>query len=123
MDTLRIRAIRGAVCVQNTADSIQESLRVLFNTIFAKNNIDEEHIVSIVFSVTDDITAINPASALRKAGFAHECALFCCAEPRFDGSLASVIRVLITYYSDKEAVHVYLNGAEVLRPDRAGSII
>ena len=71
-----------------------------------------------MFSLTDDLTAANPAAGLRKTGFAAT-PLFCTQEAKIDGALPRVIRVLVTWDSleRRAAVPVYLDGAEVLRPD------
>ena len=75
-------------------------------------------IVSVIFSVTSDINAKNPASALRQNGRAANTALFAVQEAAFQGSLERVVRVMIHCYLQKPGIHVYRNGAEVLRPDR-----
>ncbi len=75
-------------------------------------------IVSIIFSLTEDLTAANPATGLRREGFAGT-ALFCTQEPRIEGSMPRVIRVLVTFESPQrhETTAVYLDGAEALRAD------
>jgi chorismate mutase len=120
----RLYGIRGAVCTENNASSITENVCALCSALFSQNGIAAGDIVSIQFTVTDDIDALNPAAALRKenAGIdVSECALFCSSEPRMKNSLARVVRVLVTAYMNEGSLphHVYLNGAEVLRPDFA----
>ena len=92
----------------------------MYDELLLKNNLIERDLVSVVFSVTRDLDAKNPAAALRHEGRAGEAALFVTQEAHFPGSLERVIRVLIHCYLDKgwKPVHVYRNGAEVLRPDR-----
>lgn len=89
----------------------------MYRELLEQNAILEDDIVSVMFTVTTDLTALNPATALRKAGFAKSVALFTAAEPCIANSLPRVIRVLVTYYGSKKPVPVYLNGAEALRPD------
>ncbi len=117
---LRLHGIRGAACAENTAVSIQDAVAALYTQLSEKNGITEENIVSVIFSVTKDLTALNPASALRKAGFCSEAALFCCQEAEVDGALRGVIRVLIHCYTAGKTESVYIRGAEILRPDLAG---
>lgn len=117
----RLHAARGATCCDNSRESIAERVPALYDEILRKNAIRERDIVSIVFSVTSDLTAMNPATALRRAGFAKDVPLFACAEPYIDGYLPKVIRVLVTYYGIGKPSHVYLNGAESLRPDLAAA--
>ncbi len=113
----RLYGIRGAVCAVNTRDDIVAKVCDLYTQILSKNTMCEEQIVSIQFSVTNDLTAVNPASALRQSGNAQDCALFCCAEPLVDNGIPSVIRILITAYLDHKPESVYIHGAQNLRAD------
>lgn len=117
--TERLYAVRGAVCCRNTAESISERIPDLYLKITEINTIKTEQIVSVHFSVNRELTALNPATALRIKGFARDVPLFCSAEPYIHGYLKNVIRVLITYYGTVVPVPVYLHGAEKLRPDLA----
>jgi chorismate mutase len=119
----RLYALRGATRCLNRADDIQSQTAALYDEILARNSLEEGDIVSLVFSLTADLDALNPAAALRKSGRAADLALFCVREPDTAGSLEQVIRVLIHYYAEEGARprHVYRNGAEVLRPDRSPS--
>jgi chorismate mutase len=94
----------------------------LYDALLRQNNLVEEDLVSLIFSVTADLDSCNPAAALRKSGRAGELALFCLQEPAVQGGLERTVRVLIHCYLEAGSVpcHVYQNGAEVLRPDRAG---
>jgi len=115
------RAVRGAIQLpENSVSSIERAGTRLVNEILKQNGIAENQIVSIVFSMTEDLTAANPASGLRRTGFAST-PLFCTQEARIDGALPRVIRVLVTWDSLERriTVPVYLDGAEVLRPDLA----
>ncbi|HET6451760.1 MAG TPA: chorismate mutase [Spirochaetia bacterium] len=116
------KAVRGAIQVsQNTVAAIEDAGARVAAAVLRANRIAENHIVSILFSVTEDLTASNPATGLRRMGFSAT-PLFCAQEPRVDGALPRVIRVLVTYDSPDGAapVPVYMDGAEVLRPDLAG---
>jgi len=116
------RAVRGAIqVVDNSAAAIEAAGARLAREIFRVNRIAENHIVSILFSMTEDLTAANPATGLRRTGYSTT-PLFCTQEARVDGALPRVIRVLVTYESPDgaAAVPVYLDGAEGLRPDLAG---
>lgn len=113
----RLYGIRGAICTQDTVDDIVKNTSLLYSTILKKNDISETDIVSIQFTTTPDLTKLNPAAALRKSGYASDVPLFCSLEPVFENSLKNVIRCLILAYSQEKGKSVYLNGAEVLRPD------
>ena len=116
----RIYALRGAVQCENTEDDICRQIGLMYNELLNLNKLEEGDIVSVMFSVTEDLSAINPCTALRKNGRAAELALFSMQEPKTKNYLERVIRVIIHCYLDEgaKASHVYCNGAEVLRPDR-----
>ena len=114
---MRVRAVRGAVQVENSAESIRDGVILLLDAIVKRNEIHEGDIVSVVFSQTKDLTAANPATALRSAGYAGV-PLFCTQEPDYAGSVPGILRVLITFGTERATVEpVYLNGAERLRSD------
>ena len=116
----KLYALRGAVQCENTKDDILMQISIMYDELLSQNKLEETDIVSVVFSVTGGLDAVNPCSALRKSGRAGELALFSCMEPETQGSLERTCRVLIHCYLEEGAVlhHVYRNGAEVLRPDR-----
>ena len=90
--------------------------------IVKKNNLQAQDIVNIQYTVTSDLTALNPATALRKSDIGIDVShvpLFCSQEPEIEGMLKKVIRVMITVYMKEGSspVNIYTGGAEVLRPD------
>lgn len=118
----RLAAFRGAVCVENTAESITENVCLMCRELFSGNSIKAEDIVSLQFTVTKDITKLNPATALRRGDCGLDVSavpLFCSQEAEIEGGMKFVVRALLTAYTDKdiEKRNVYLNGAEKLRPD------
>ena len=116
----KLYALRGAVQCENTSDDMILQIGLLYGELLNQNKLEEGDIVSVMFSVTDDLYAINPCTALRKGGKAGELSLFSTQEPKSKNSLERVVRVIIHCYLDEgtKANHVYRNGAEVLRPDR-----
>jgi len=122
MKETRLYALRGAVCCLNTEEDIELRVAELYDELLSINSLSESEIVSLIFSITGDIDALNPAAALRRSGRAQELALFSTAEPFIKGSLSGLIRVIIHCYLPKAMPlhHVYRNGAEILRPDRVG---
>ena len=66
----KLRALRGAVCCEDNEAGISSAVVNLYSRILTENSLSEKDIVSIQFTVTSDIRALNPASALRKNGFA-----------------------------------------------------
>ena len=113
------KAVRGAIQVaDNAAEEIGAAAVRLVTEVLRVNGIAENEIVSIIFSVTDDLTVANPAAALRTVGF-RDTPLFCVQEARVDGGLPRAIRVLLTWETAarRSPRPVYLEGARVLRPD------
>lgn len=63
--TKRLYGLRGATGAENTAESITKGVCDMCTSLFKLNNIAPEDIVSIQFTMTEDLNAKNPASALR----------------------------------------------------------
>ena len=114
-----VRAVRGAVQIEE--DSVSPVVRgvgLLVNGLLEKNSINVKNIISIQFTVTEDIQSKNPAAALRTFGF-QDVPLFCSQEPKIAGSMPRIVRILMTVETDSGNVlqPLYINGAEKLRPD------
>ena len=119
----RLYALRGAVQCLNTVQDICGQIALMYDGLLSSNKLEERDIVSLIFSVTDDLNAINPCTALRKTGRGGELALFSSREPESLNSLEQTVRVLVHCYLEEGSTpcHVYRNGAEVLIPDRVKS--
>ena len=114
---MAVRAVRGAIQIdENREKSIDDGVIRLVRTIIENNEIDSNNIISIIFSQTKDITAKNPAAALRKIGF-NDIPLFCTEEPDVNGSMERIVRVLITVETERDLKPAYLEGAKKLRMD------
>lgn len=115
-----VRGVRGAITVQeNTEDAIVGATIELLKKIIDANGIEEDHVASVFFTTTPDLNAAYPAKAARMAGW-ESTALMGAVESNVPGGLPMCIRVLIHWNTTKklnELVHVYMNGAEKLRPD------
>jgi len=113
------RAVRGAIRVaEDSAGAIHEAAVRLTAGLLARNGITAGRIVSVLFSLTRDLSSLNPASAARTLGL-EEVPLFCLQEADIAGAMPRVLRVLLTYEGEagRAPVPVYLEGAEALRPD------
>ena len=119
---MSVRGIRGAITVNdNTKEDILQETQHLLSELLSKNNVIQEDIVSIFFSLTQDLNAEFPAIAARRLGFT-DTPLLCLNEIAVPGGLAKCVRILIHINSDKkqsEITHLYLKGAETLRPEFA----
>jgi chorismate mutase len=117
-------AVRGAIQVSaNESDMIKSSGLRLLEAVLSKNSVARDEIISIVFSLTVDLTRANPATAVRANGY-HDAPLFCVQEAVVDGQIGRIIRLLLTYRSKsgRTPVPVYLEGAQMLRPDLNDSL-
>ncbi len=117
---MAVRAIRGATTIEeNTKECITRASVEMIDKIIKKNGIAAEDMIDILFTVTPDITAMFPAAAVREMGIT-EIPLLDMAAPAIDGALKMCIRVIVhinTELGNDAVKHVYLNGAEKLRPD------
>ena len=118
----RLKGIRGATCSDNTKEEISKYVCQMVNEIIEKNNIDVSNIVSIQFTMTNDLDALNPATAIRTGNLHYDVShvpLFCSAEPYIKGGMEYVIRCLVLCYMNEysETQNIYINGAQRLRPD------
>jgi chorismate mutase len=115
-----VRAIRGATTVENNnMNEIIDETKLLLIKIVEENELVEDDIISIIFSVTKELDAAFPAVGARQLGWTNA-ALMCTNEINVPGSLEKCIRVLFhinTTKSNNEIKHVYLKGAKALRPD------
>jgi chorismate mutase len=110
--------IRGAIAeVLNTSEDIIKSAKELFNKIIEINDLEVNKIVSVLFTVTHDLTEAFPAKAIRELGFTSISVIDTLA-PNIENDLKGCIRVLIHYKDDIVAKHAYLGEAKYLRPHR-----
>lgn len=117
-------SIRGAITVnQDDRQEVLDATRDLLNTIILKNNLTIGDITSIIFTCTNDIQSVYPAVAARELGIVNA-GLMCMNEMFVQDSLKKCIRVLLQANKDisqKEAKHIYMGKAKVLRPDLCDS--
>lgn len=116
---MRLFALRGATSVaRNDAQEILDATTELMSAIMERNALAPEHVVSCIFTATNDLNAEFPAVAARALGF-ERVPLLCAREIPVPRAMPRVIRVLIHYHAheDHEARHVYLGDAAELRAD------
>ena len=116
------RGVRGATTVdENTAPAILGAARELLTRIVEANDLRQEDIASVIFTVTPDLNAEYPALAARQMGW-HDVALMCGHEMDVPHGLKMCLRILIHWNTTRRASeiqHVYIRGAVNLRPDRS----
>ena len=120
---MRLIALRGATTVEvNEAGPILTATGELMHELLERNGLDASHLVSCIFTLTEDLDAEFPAVAARNMGLS-KVPLLCAREIPVPGSLPRVIRVMIHAYAHDrhEPQHVYLGEARALRLDLEGA--
>lgn len=118
-DGERVWGVRGAVQVEvNESGAILAATRELVGELIARNGLDPERLVSVIFTCTDDLDAEFPAVAARELGL-DRVPLLCNREIDVPGAMPRVIRVLAHYYAPAghAPAHVYLGETQKLRAD------
>ncbi len=119
MSTPQISAVRGAIQVASYSQEASAcAAQKLFRTVLETNQITEDTIASLLITQTSDLKTLNPATGLRLGKLASGVPLFCMPELEIEGMMSRVIRMLFTlniYLPNLQPI--YLDGAELLRPD------
>ncbi|WP_300682987.1 chorismate mutase [Nocardioides sp.] len=119
---MSVRAIRGATQLEvDDSAHMQERVVELLTQVMELNELDQDDVISILFTSTGDLHSAFPAVAARTIGFT-DVPLMCARELEIEGSLPRAVRLMAHVETDRskaEVEHVYLHGAVVLRPDLA----
>lgn len=117
---MRLQALRGAItCNENSKGEIEEKTQRLVKELLARNELEHDDLVSIIFTMTSDLTAEFPATAARALGLG-DIPLLCARELEIEGGMPMCVRILVhchTALARDELHHVYLDGARALRDD------
>lgn len=118
---MRFRGVRGAITVDaNTEEAILAATATLLTQMAKTNEVDPDDIAGIFFTMTPDLTAVFPAQAARDRLRWTQVPLMCAQEIPVPGALPRCVRALMlinTTKTPEEVEHVYMHGAERLRPD------
>lgn len=118
-----VRAIRGATTVDaDTEEQVTSRVQALLGAILERNRLAKDDLISIIFTATDDVGSMFPATAARRAMDLGDVPLLGARELSVDGAQPRCIRVLVhvsTELERKEISHVYLEEARGLRDDLA----
>lgn len=115
-----VRALRGATTVdEDTTEQIGERVRALVTAMLERNDVHKDDLISIIFTATEDVVSMFPATAARELGLG-DVPLLCARELSVVGGTPRCIRILMhltTTHSRQDLHHVYLEGARALRDD------
>jgi len=116
----RMRAIRGATTVaENTVEGMREAVIELLDELEKRNHLHPTDMISVTFSVTQDLDAIFPAAIARSRPCWDNVAMLDVQQMHVKGSLSRCVRFLVyAYLPPSEPIHhIYLRHAANLRPD------
>ena len=116
---MKLRALRGAITVdENEESAILDATDELVREVMSRNSLEQDDMVSCIFTCTPDLNAQFPAVAARRLGL-NAVPLMCACEMDVPGAMPRVIRLMLHCYADPatEAQHVYLREAVELRRD------
>jgi chorismate mutase len=121
---LSTRGIRGAITVDaNEEKAILDATIALLNGIVEVNRFLPQDIACVWVTVTQDLDATFPARAIRQMAGWELVPLMCSLEIAVKGSLEKCIRMMVLINTDDSQAdirHVYMGGAQTLRPDLTG---
>jgi chorismate mutase len=115
-----VRALRGATTLDvDTEEHMTERVLALLEAMFMRNELQNDDLISILFTATDDLHRTFPATAARKYGLG-DVPLICARELDVEGGTPRCVRVMMHVNTEKSRAqlhHVYLEGATNLRDD------
>ena len=121
ISNLKLTAIRGATTSKGDTDFyVKDAVIELIQELITRNNLKKENIISITFTVTNDITCCFPASIARNYFKFDTVAFLDCQQMNVSNDIKFCIRLMALVYleSDKNPAHPYLHESSKLRPDR-----
>lgn len=120
MRAVAVRAVRGATQLEvDERSHLLERTSELVAAVLDRNGMDQEHLISVIFTATPDLVSEFPAYAARLIGIT-DVPLLCARELDVAGAMPRVVRLLAHAETDlarDEVQHVYLHGARALRTD------
>lgn len=119
-----IRGVRGAITVnQNDENEIVHATELLIREMIKENEIAPDSVTSVFISVTEDLSSVFPAKAMRAIEGWTFVPVMCMREIPVPSSLPKCIRVMMhvnTNIEQEKVCHIYLRNAVTLRPDLQG---
>ena len=120
---MRLQALRGAItCDEDSKIEIDTKVSRLVKELFARNDLTNDDVVSMIFTATPDLTSQFPATAARAGLDLSDIPLLGAQEQAVPHGTPRCVRVLIHCYTERsrdELQHVFLDGAAALRQDLA----
>ena len=120
-DNYQLTIIRGATTAKdNSVKEIENAVYELIEELIKRNNIIVKNLLSITFTVTNDLDACFPASVARKYNGLDSVAFLDCQQMYVPDDINFCIRLMaqVLLTGEKSVNHPYLRGASKLRADR-----
>jgi chorismate mutase len=115
-----VRALRGATTLaDDNVEQVNDRVQTLIKAMLERNGMSKDDVISILFTATDDIRSMFPATAARGIGLG-DVPLICARELDVVSGTRRCVRILMHVATDRsrdELHHVYLEGAKGLRDD------
>ena len=114
---MAVRAISGAIQLDvDERGHLLKSTAELVTKILHLNNLNQDQLVSMLFTATADISSEFPSQAVKALGLG-DVPTVCFVEMNVVSAIPRIIRVIVNVETDlprSEIQHVYLRGAEQL---------
>ena len=120
-ENYQLTIIRGATTAKdNSEKEIANAVVELIEELISRNNIIQNNLLSITFTVTSDLNACFPASVARKCNGLDSVAFLDCQQMYVPNDVDFCIRLMaqVLLPIDTHIKHPYLRGASKLRTDR-----
>ena len=120
-ENYQLTIIRGATTAKNNSViEIENAVVELVEELISRNNIIVKNLLSITFTVTNDLNACFPASVARKCSGLDSVAFLDCQQMYVPNDVNFCIRLMaqVLLPADQSVNHPYLRGASKLRTDR-----
>jgi chorismate mutase len=115
-----VRALRGATTLDaDTTEHMEERVQELLRQMLESNGVHHDDIISIIFTATDDLHAMFPATAARALGLG-DLPLLCARELNIEGATPRCVRILLHLSTERvphDLRHVYLENAKGLNDE------
>jgi chorismate mutase len=120
--TARVRAVRGATTLdEDTPEQVTKRVQELVTAMLEDNELGPDALISILFTASPDVHSGFPATAARALGL-DDVPLMGAQEMDVAGALPLCVRVMMHVETERarhQVHHIYLHGAQSLRPDLA----
>lgn len=121
----RIRAFRGATTVEHDDPAeIRAAVKALGDEMLAKNNLVDDDLVSVILTVTPDLTSMYAGTALREECGFDDVPLLGAVEANVTIGVNQCVRIMLHAYSSlkrSDVQHIFHGESRRLRPDLADS--